>query len=103
MPRRDIFDNKPLVPNETFYDEELEYIWFETKLDFLPQIGWSIACDFHGFDWNEDTFPMIVSILFSMKLNLFIVDLDWGLNNQFELVREIRRLCKKTDDTGVEH
>ena len=90
LPKRSIYENDYVLPCITFFDEDAECVWFENELDFIPQIGWSISCDADNFSWDDDTNPIVCCVTYMTKLNLFVIDLDWGLHNQLEIVRDLR-------------
>ncbi|HEY9295307.1 MAG TPA: hypothetical protein VIQ31_02835 [Phormidium sp.] len=75
--------------NQTFVDEMVSKLWFQTQLPFVPQIGMSLMCGLSDFDWDDDTYPKVIDVAYDLQMQYFLVQVDWSLHNQLEMGRRI--------------
>jgi hypothetical protein len=76
------------LPKSTYFFEEDDWIWFETRLAFVPSLGLNYYPDVIDFDWGEEK-PIVKEVIYREEHDLFIVELDWGIFNPFKILRHL--------------
>jgi hypothetical protein len=80
--------NDPCLPKTTYLSEGGGWIWFETRLAFVPSLGLNYYPDVSDFDWGEEK-PIVKEVIYREEDDLFIVELDWGIFNPFKILRHL--------------
>lgn len=83
----------PVSPNVTYTDGD--WIWFEVFLPFVPSIGMGFNPKAKDFNWDEDTIPMVETIIYHEEERIFVAELSWGLNNHLEIARNVSDELRK--------
>jgi hypothetical protein len=90
LPERDFYTPDP-VPETSFFDGDLIYVWTEIALPFVPPIGLKLdGIPRTDFNWIEGEMPRIVDVVFNVESNIFFVEVDWGFHNQPQLLNLLR-------------
>jgi hypothetical protein len=89
LPEQELHDfDKSCLPKTTYYCDGGNWIWFETRLAFIPSLGMKYYPDVSDFGWSEEE-PIIKEVVYHEENNIFVVELDWGVFNPFEILRDL--------------
>lgn len=88
------FSFKEQIGGKTFRSET--NIWCEVILPFVPYVGLYLSDFPKDFDWDDDSCPIISNVQYFMESKIFLVDIDWGMYSEIELLRRIEKRMPKT-------